>query len=156
MMEVWRDIKGYEGYYKVSSLGRLKSLKRSPKILTPYVVTGGYIGHKLCKDGKERSYRFHRIVASAFLDNPNNLPEVNHKNGIKTDNRVENIEWCSRLENARHATKNDLRTSSLKYKEANEIRVKYKREKRSQKDIGIEYSVGQDEISRIVNYKIYK
>lgn len=112
--EQWRDIPGYEGEYQVSNLGRVKRVEhtlvranghimlyheRLPKLKTD---EDGYLSVALCHKGKIKYERVHRLVAGSFLDNHNNLPQVNHKNGIKNDNRVANLEWCSASSNIRH------------------------------------------------------
>ena len=106
-MEEWRDIKGYEGKYMVSNLGRVKSLNYrrtgKEKIMEGVDNGKGYLYVALWKDGKYKSCRINRLVAQAFLENPQNLPEVNHKNEDKTDNRVENLEWCSRQYNIEYS-----------------------------------------------------
>ena len=115
-MEEWRDIKGYEGYYQISNWGRVKSLKRTVwdsrgcyrKVAERILKAGdnghGYLFVELCKDGKDKAYRINRLVAQAFLPNPDNLPEVNHKDEDKTNNKVENLEWCSKLYNINYGT----------------------------------------------------
>ena len=103
MREEWRDVKGYEGRYMVSNLGRVKSLNYSNTgkegILNARDNGKGYLRVKLWKDGKNKNCRINRLVAQAFLENPQNLPEVNHKDEDKTNNCVENLEWCSRSYN---------------------------------------------------------
>lgn len=103
-MEIWKDIRGYENKYQVSNLGRIRNLKKG-KILIPHIEEVGYTRICLCIDGQKNWYRVHRIVAMTFIPNTELKREVNHKNGIKNDNRVENLEWCSRLENMQHAVK---------------------------------------------------
>lgn len=94
MTEIWITIKEYNEY-QVSNWGRVKSLKfGKERILKPSKDKDGYLMVNLCKDGKGKMFKVHRLVAEAFLPNPNNLPEVNHKNEIKDDNRVENLEFC--------------------------------------------------------------
>lgn len=115
MEEIWKDILGYEGIYMVSNIGRVKSLDRyidhpiTKKTLLKGVMreidinSDGYPLIRLCKNGMSVSRSVHRYVAEAFIPNPLNLPEVNHKNGVKTDNSVENLEWVTRSENQLHA-----------------------------------------------------
>ena len=113
--EVWKDIKGYEGKYQVSNLGRVKSLyliNRQAKIPREKILKlghnlQGYPQIHLCKDNKtSKSIFVHKLVAEAFIPNPDNLPVVNHKNEIKTDNRVENLEWCTQKNNVQLFYKN--------------------------------------------------
>ena len=97
MSDVWKAIPGYEGKYEACSDGRVRSLFND-KILRPSVNQGGYYHLSLsCKD-----HRVHRVIAETFLPNPLGLRDVNHKNGIKTDNRVENLEWVSHSDNELH------------------------------------------------------
>lgn len=112
--EEWRDISGYEGYYQVSNLGRVRSCDRvvmrngvsvfvNGRLLKPVLDSSGYFRIALYKDGKRAFSFVHRLVAIAFLTIDTSRNEVNHKNGVKDDNRVENLEWCTHLENMRHA-----------------------------------------------------
>ena len=99
MKEEWRDIKGFEGLYQVSNLGRVKSLnyRRTGKegILKGKDNGKGYLFVQLYKEGKVEKPLVHRLVATAFLENPDNLPEVNHKDEKPENNCVDNLEWCS-------------------------------------------------------------
>ena len=102
-MEVWKDIKGYEGMYKISSYGNVMSLKKSkPRILKPCANDRGYLLICLCKNGHIKTQRMARLVAKAFIANPDKLPEVNHKDGNVLNNNVNNLEWVSRRENNTH------------------------------------------------------
>lgn len=96
MQEIWKDILNYEGYYQISNYGNIKSFHnyRKGSILKPRLKKGYYqIG--LRKEGKRKWYAIHRLVAQAFIPNPNNLPQVNHKDENKLNNNVNNLEWCS-------------------------------------------------------------
>lgn len=110
-MEVWKDIPGYEGYYQASTEGRVRSLSRirmdgaykPGKVLNKNRLRDGYEQVALCKDRKRDYEKVHRLVALTFIPNPDNKPQVNHKNGIKHDNRLENLEWVTPRENTMHA-----------------------------------------------------
>lgn len=105
--EMWINVPDYEGLYQVSNYGRVKSVKRYRKsknnsisvveerILKPKQTKDGYLSVALCKDNKLKSHRVHRLVAICFLPNPNNYPVINHKDECKTNNNVDNLEWCS-------------------------------------------------------------
>lgn len=114
--EIWKPIKGYEGYYEVSNLGRVRSVERiverkdgsirryKGKILSP-CFPHGYAHVNLARNGKYKSVKVHRLVAESFIPNPNNYSEINHKNEIKDDNRVSNLEWCSRKYNCNYGNR---------------------------------------------------
>ena len=109
-MEIWKDIKGYEGLYEVSNLGRARSLyyagnkREEPLIMTLHIQKNGYAYISLYKDKKPTVRRFHRVVAEAFLDNPYNLPYINHKDENKSNNSVDNLEWCTAKYNTNYGT----------------------------------------------------
>lgn len=103
MIEEWKDISGYEGLYEVSNLGRVR---RNGKILKP-LKDSGYLRAHLSKNGIAKKVLIHRLVAFAFIPNPNNYPEINHKDEDKTNNTVENLEWCSREYNINYGTRNE-------------------------------------------------
>ena len=92
--EIWKDVKDYEGHYQVSDKGRVKSVKFGKEIILKPGSCRGYLQVGLSKNGEIKRYTVHRLVAQAFIPNPNNLPEVNHKDEIKTNNNIENLEWC--------------------------------------------------------------
>ena len=98
MEEIWKDIKGYEGLYKISNFGNVKSLniKRNRKLS---ITRHGYLYVDLSKNDVRKHFYVHRLVAAAFIDNPDNLPQVNHIDEDKTNNCVSNLEWCDRKYN---------------------------------------------------------
>lgn len=113
--EEWKAIPGYEGLYEASTLGRVRSLDRlihcrngSVKqyrgtVLTPSTTNTDYLSVQLSRDGKPIRYLVHRLVALTFIPNPDGLEEVNHKDGVKRNNELSNLEWMSRVRNIRHA-----------------------------------------------------
>lgn len=114
--EIWKQVVGFEGLYEVSTQGRIKRVAKEVKTKAGYVIfvperllslntldKDGYVKTALRKDGKRHYFRVHRVVAKAFLNNPNSYPVVNHKNGIIHDNRAENLEWCTVSYNTKHA-----------------------------------------------------
>lgn len=105
--EIWKDIEGYEGLYKVSNLGNVKSLKYSKERILKAGDDGyGYLQVNLCKEGNKKTLKIHRLVALAFIENPNNMPEINHKDEDKTNNSAYNLEWCDRTYNINHGMRN--------------------------------------------------
>ena len=109
--EIWKDIKGFEGKYQVSNLGNVKSLNynrtKKERILTPK-KRSGYLIVTLSKKGIHKDFLIHRLVAQAFIEKPENLPEVNHIDENKLNNRVENLEWCDRKYNNNYGTHNEM------------------------------------------------
>lgn len=173
MEEIFKDIEGYEGLYQISNLGRVKSLCRvvtttdgrirtlKEKILSLGLNTYGYNYLGLCKGGKRKFITIHRLVADTFIPNPDNKPQVNHINGIKTDNTIDNLEWTTAKENMRHAVNSKLKISSkgtehgmskLTEKEVLEIRES----NLSQRKLAKLYAVTQPLISSIKRREIWK
>lgn len=119
MTENWKAIVGYEGLYEVSDFGRVKSLKYGKKkILIPGKISSGYLIVNLCKDGKVKHMLVHRLVAEAFIPNPQGLETINHKDEVKTNNVASNLEWMSRGDNviysrARQVQMFDKKTGEL-------------------------------------------
>ena len=115
--EIWKPVVGFEGFYEVSNYGRVKSLQRlrrnrygvfivEEKILKQLTLTKGYLGVRLYKNNKGKTFKVHRLVAEAFIPNPDNLACVNHKDEIKTNNMVDNLEWCTSKYNTNYGTCN--------------------------------------------------
>ena len=182
--ELWNDVVGYKGYYKVSDRGRVKSLERvinrttskqkiKERILKASCTETGYKKVVLYKNNKKKTKKVHRLVAESFIENPYKKKTINHKNGIKTDNSVCNLEWATYSENNKHAYKNgfnfngeyqkkqtslanrgeNCKTSKLTEFDIKVIRDAWLTGVFTQKYLSKEFGVGQDQISRIVNYK---
>ena len=104
--ELWKDIKDYEGHYQVSNWGRIKSIKfGKERILKPVTDRHGYLLVSLWKNNKQKTYKVHRLVAEAFIPNPYNLPQVNHKDENPLNNNVNNLEWCNSKYNCNFGTR---------------------------------------------------
>lgn len=128
MQEIWKDIEGYEGLYQVSNLGRVKSLKRKTnnqfgkeeRILSLTINSVGYKVTKLSKSKMSKTINVHRLVAETFIPNPNNYPCINHKDGDKTNNCIDNLEWCTYSHNNKEAFKLGLRKPAWKGKKGSQ------------------------------------
>ena len=108
-MEIWKPIVGTKGFIEVSSEGRVRSLLRgSPRVLKTQTDKKGYHRLRVTIEREKMCYKVHREVAKAFIPNPDNLPQVNHKDGNKSNNAVDNLEWISNRDNAHHAIENGL------------------------------------------------
>lgn len=113
MEEIWRSVKDYEDLYEVSNWGRVRN-SRTGLVLRPEKNKNGYLQVNLSKDGIVKHYYVHRLVTQAFIPNPNNLPEVNHKDENKENNRVDNLEWSTRSYNNNYGTRTE-KTSKKVY-----------------------------------------
>ena len=111
-MEIWKDVLGYEGYYEVSNMGRVRNAQTN-RVLSPGISQGYYYVALYCH-GQRHNKQVHRLVAEAFLDNPENHPIINHKNEIRNDNVVSNLEWCSYSYNNTYGGVSMRKSESLK------------------------------------------
>ena len=115
-MEKYIVLQGFYDCYAVSNMGNVKNL-RTGKVLNPSIRPDGYKSVLLSRDGKKMSIRVHQLVAQYFLEKEDDKTDINHKNGIKHDNRAENLEWCTKKENMQHAHDNGLMTSKYANKD---------------------------------------
>lgn len=116
MQETWKDIKGYEGLYQVSNIGNIKNIKRN-KLLKLNTHKQGYNVVNLCKCGKVKKYLVHRLVAEAFIPNTENKPQVNHIDGNKKNNNIDNLEFVTNSENTIHAYRTGLKCNAKRVKQ---------------------------------------
>ena len=184
-MEEWKDIKGYEGAYQISNKGRVKSLERKgikhykdgkdvvytikEAILKPNASKQGYLYVTLCGEEKDECPRINRLVAIAFIPNPNNLPVVNHKDENKANNNVENLEWCDYPYNNNYGDRKEKVKAKMinnpgiskrvyKYTKDNELVGIFPSANEAQREMGIEKSRGVPMCCRGImkTYKGYK
>ena len=146
MEEIWKPIKNYETFYEVSNIGNIRNIKTN-KLLKPSLNHKGYYKVCLCNSKEQKNILVHRLVAENFLDSIKK-EQVNHKNGIKTDNRVENLEWVTCKENIIHSYKNGLQPHAKKVRciETNEIFI-------SQSEACKKYKIRRTNLSYCVNGK---
>lgn len=148
-----KPIKGYEGKYEIDWQGNIWSLNfrkmgKSQK-LKPGLAGNGYLTVALLKDGKQKTYTVHTLLASAYIPNPHNYPQVNHKNGIKTDCSLSNLEWCTASDNIHHSYRflNRKKPTSQEWSDA------FNRKKLNQRQVkeiySMKYKVGQKQLAII-------
>jgi len=152
-MSEWTEIKNYPNYV-ITDDGMVKS-KITNKVLTGGLNESGYVCYTLKNKNGKRIERAHRLVADTFIENPNNEKIVNHINGIKTDNRVENLEWCSLLHNIQHAYEHELMPHKTNYKkltdeDIKEIRNLYKSTDHTYFSLAKMYNLSYSYVGRIV------
>lgn len=147
MKRIWKPVKNYEDFYEISSDGVVRR-KDTGHILKPRISHKGYLQVWLCKDAKIMGKLVHRIVAEAFIENKNKEPQVNHINGIKTDNRIENLEWCTCSENIIHSYENGMQKKNKKVRcvETNECFLSQARAAKA-------YGINVNEISKCTTGK---
>lgn len=165
--EIWKPVKGYEGFYEVSNLGRVKSLDRIDSlgrnhkgiILRPNHNRHGYEYVCLRKNGNKKFKNIHRIVAEAFIENPSELPQVNHKDEDKTNNRVDNLEWCTAKYNMNYGDRNkkaglSLRGANAKITEDDVREIRTLSKKGVTQDVLAEmFGISQTQVGRIIRYE---
>lgn len=143
MSEMWKPIEGYEGIYEVSASGRVRNVKKAGRMMTGSTVTHGYKAVTLHKNGCGKMMLVHRIVAEHFIPNPENKPQVNHINGNKADNRVENLEWATAQENLTHAMRTGLIHSQMAKPQPAELMIRLREGKGwSQQELADKAGVG--------------
>lgn len=159
-MEVWVDIKDYEGHYRVSNYGNVHSLK-SNIILKPSIAGQyKYLKVHLCKKGKSKGFYIHRLVGQHFIPNPETKYSINHKDGNKFNNHISNLEWATGTEQNNHAYKNKLKLAGencnlSKLKEEQVIEI-YNDQKSKLKDLAKIYNVSEGLISMIRRKLLWK
>lgn len=156
-MEIWKSVIGYNGVYQVSNLGRVKKITKNGEIIMKNNLN--HIGYNLIRfsrNGIQKGTSVHRLVAIHFLFNLDNKREVNHKNGIKTDNRVENLEWVSSSENTRHAVKMGLHNGrkgeshhNSKISEKDATFIKYDSNHLTSNELADKYNIHKTQVNDI-------
>lgn len=169
-IEIWKPIPGYENFYEASNLGRIKSLEEKrfmpvnntyatykERIIRQSKTIDGYLKVTLSKKNK-KCFLSHRLIGLTFIDNPQNKPEINHKKGIKSDNRCWMLEWCNPNENVQHAydykllqPKKGVKNGASKLTEKQVLEIRKIGNSMYKKDIAKKYKVGSSTISRVLN-----
>ena len=160
MKEKWKKIKGYEELYEVSNLGRIRSL-RTGKLMSPAPDSDGYATLSLFRD-KRKTYRWHRLVLEAFVVNTDGKAHINHKNGNKLDNRLNNLEWATPSENNKHAHRIGIKNQKGERNNASKLTLETVREikkrlykKENQSVIAKEFGISQPTVSLINCKKLW-
>jgi hypothetical protein len=169
LIEIWKNIPNYEGLYQISNLGNVKSFPRhgtrtkEERILKQSLDTSGYPQVCLTKNSNKKTWLIHILLGKLFIDNPHNKPEINHKDGIKTNYSLDNLEWNTKKENMIHAVKNGLHTrgeshssSKLTEKKVLKIRELYASKAYSISKLSNLFSVHIATISDIVRRRYWK
>lgn len=156
--ERWRPVKGYEGFYEVSSLARVRSLPRvstKGKILKATMFNTGYYYVDLSKNGTRTKKQVHRLVAQSFIPNPDNLPQVNHKDGVKTNLSLDNLEWCTARYNNQHAFRTRLNKGGAWLTDAQLRFVLSMKGQATAENVASKLPVGKHTVYNIWNNKSY-
>jgi len=161
--EVWVDIPSLVGLYQVSNFSRIKYLDKKwncgDKIKKQFVSPYGYVVVQITKNNITRQRFVHRLVAESFIPNPENKPTVNHKNGVKTDNRIENLEWCTQRENNIHALKIGLKSNSGENhpmtKLKNDDILYIRNSKLEVMELSVKFNLSKQQIKKIKNKKAW-
>jgi hypothetical protein len=160
--QIWKDVIGLEGVYQISSTGRLRNNK-TKVLLQPSYSRKGYVVYTTIQKGFRKTLAAHRLVAYSFIPNPEGKEQINHINGIKSDNRVENLEWATAKENMRHASSTGLLNnmgeagrSKLTNIDVLDIRSVYIKGEISMKEIASHYNVSISSIYNILSRKKWK
>lgn len=165
--EIWKPVPGYEGKYEVSNIGNIKSAKTG-KLLKPQNSGNGYFKVRLSRNGQVFGAWVHRLVAAAFIPNENNLPVVDHKDGNKKNNAVDNLEWCTQKENSSRAFEKGFTPKApvfhgelhpnhvLSEKQVSEIKALYATKAYSQRQLAKRYGISQKTVNMIVTNRAWK
>jgi hypothetical protein len=170
-VEIWKDIKGFEGIYQISNQGRIKALAvrklrgrffhNQPEKLLKYKISAkGYCVINLCNNGVKTYPTVHRLVAIHFIPNPENKPTVNHKDGNKLNNNDWNLEWSTQYEQIHHAMENGLQDNRGEKahlsKLTSEQVIEIKNSNKSRKELALQFNVGYTNIGKIKKGEIWK
>jgi len=168
MQEIWKDIENYEGLYKISNFGNIKAMpkkagfnNRKEKLLKYKINQFGYLTIGLCKNSKRKWFMIHRLIANAFISSIKNKPQVNHKDGNKQNNHIDNLEWCTSSENLKHAFKIGLRNgngekhSQHKLKNEDILWIRKNHQDYSRENLSKKYNISKSNLCLIINNKTW-